>query len=60
MRSNQLRMLLAALDYVHIERLRALALQGTALASAQADTLRIQMLKVGAVVTRIGLIGRSG
>ena len=59
MRNNQLRMLLAALDYVHIERLRALALHGTALASAQVDTLRIQLLKVGAVVTRIGLIGRS-
>jgi len=52
MRSNQLRMLLAALGYVLIERLRALALQGTALASAQVDTLRIKLLKVAAVVTR--------
>ena len=34
MRSNQLRMLLAALGYVLVERLRALALQGTALACA--------------------------
>jgi len=42
--SNQLRMLLAALGYVLIERLRALALQGTALASAQVDTLRIKLL----------------
>ncbi len=50
--SNQLRMLLAALGYVLIERLRALALQGTALASAQVDTLRIKLLKVAAVVTR--------
>lgn len=50
--SNQLRMLLAALGYVLIERLRALALQGTALASAQVDTLRIKLLKVGAVITR--------
>ena len=40
MRSNQLRMLLAALGYVLIERLRALALQGTALASAQVDPRR--------------------
>jgi hypothetical protein len=31
-------MLLAALGYVLIERLRALALQGTALASAQVDS----------------------
>ena len=50
--SNQLRVLLAALGYVLIERLRALALQGTALANAQVDTLRIKLLKVAAVVTR--------
>ena len=50
--SNQLRVLLAALGYVLIERLRALALQGTALATAQVDTLRIKLLKVGAVITR--------
>ena len=52
LRTNQLRMLLAALGYVLIERLRALALQGTALATAQVDTLRIKLLKVAAVVTR--------
>lgn len=50
--SNQLRMLLAALGYVLVERLRALALVGTALATAQVDTLRVKLLKVGAVVTR--------
>jgi hypothetical protein len=50
--SNQLRMLLAALGYVLIERLRALALQGTALATAQVDTLRIKLLKLAAVITR--------
>lgn len=50
--SNQLRVLLAALAYVLIERLRALALQSTALANAQVDTLRIKLLKVAAVVTR--------
>ena len=44
-------MLLAALGYVLIERLRALALQGTALACAQVDTLRIKRLKLAAVVT---------
>jgi hypothetical protein len=52
LRTNQLRVLLAALGYVLIERLRALALKGTALASAQVDTLRIKLLKVAAVVTR--------
>lgn len=50
--SNQLRMLLAALGYVLIERLRSLALQGTELATAQVDTLRIKLLKVAAVITR--------
>ena len=52
LQSNQLRVLLAALGYVLIERLRALALQGTALACAQVDTLRIKLLKLAAVVTR--------
>lgn len=33
--ANQLRVLLAALGYLLIERVRALALQGTALAKAQ-------------------------
>jgi len=50
--SNQFRMLLAALGYVLIERLRALALKGTALAKAQVDTLRNRLLKLGGVVTR--------
>ena len=50
--SNQLRMLLAALGYVLIERLRALALQGTKLATAQVDTLRVKLLKLAAVITR--------
>jgi hypothetical protein len=50
--TNQLRVLLAALAYVLIERLRALALRGTALAAAQIDTLRIKLLKLAAVVTR--------
>jgi hypothetical protein len=52
LQSNQLRMLLAALSYVLIERLRVLALTGTKLATAQVDTLRIKLLKLAAVVTR--------
>lgn len=50
--ANQLRVLLAALAYTLIERLRALALGGTELAAAQIDTLRIKLLKLAAVVTR--------
>ena len=45
-------MLLAALGYVLIERLRALVLEGAVLAKAQVDTLRIKLLKRAAVVTR--------
>jgi hypothetical protein len=50
--ANQLRVLLAALAYVLVERMRALALHGTELATAQIDTLRIKLLKLAAVVTR--------
>ncbi len=50
--SNQLRVLLAALGLVLVERLRALALQNTELAPAQVGTLHIKLLKVAAVVTR--------
>ena len=50
--SNQLRMLPVALGYVLIERLRALALAGTKLATAQVYTLRCKLLKVAAVITR--------
>jgi Transposase DDE domain group 1 len=44
-------MLLAALGYVLIDRLRTLALKGTKLATA-VDTLRINLLKLAAVLMR--------
>ncbi len=47
---NQFRLLLASLAYVLVERLRALGLAGTELACAQAHTLRVKLLKVGAVI----------
>lgn len=50
--ANQFRLLLSALAYTLVERLRALALQGTALASAQVSTLRSKLLKLAAVITR--------
>ena len=50
--SNKLRALLAGLAYVLIERLHALALQGTELAYARVDTLRARLLKLAVVVTR--------
>lgn len=49
---NQFRLLLACLAYVLVERLRALALAGTELAHAQANTLRVKLLKLGAVIIR--------
>jgi len=49
---NQFRLLLAALAYVLLERLRTVGLAGTALARAQVWILRCRLLKVGAVIVR--------
>lgn len=50
--ANQFRLLLSSLAYVLLERLRALGLQGTQLCRAQVQTIRLKLLKIGAVVTR--------
>jgi hypothetical protein len=50
--ANQFRLLLASLAYILIERLRNLALTGTAFARLQATTLRSKLLKIGAVILR--------
>lgn len=50
--TNQLRILLSAFSYILFERMRNLALQGTELAKAQIDTIRLKLLKVGVVITR--------
>jgi hypothetical protein len=49
---NQLRLLLSALAYVLLEAIRRLALTGTSLARAQCGTIRLKLLKIGAVVLR--------
>jgi hypothetical protein len=49
---NQFRLLLAALAYVLMERLRTVGLAGTELARAQVWTLRCRLLKIGAVIVR--------
>jgi hypothetical protein len=49
---NQFRLLLASLAYVLLERLRNVGLAGTDLARAQTWTLRVKLLKVGAIVVR--------
>ncbi len=50
--ANQLRLLLAALAYTLMQRLRALGLQGTELQSACAATIRVRLLKIGAAILR--------
>lgn len=49
--SNQLRLWLATISYLLLERLRALTLEGTELANATAGTIRLKLLKVAAAVT---------
>lgn len=50
--ANQFRLLLSGFAYVLLERLRTLGLAGTELARAQAGTIRLKLLKIGAVVLR--------
>lgn len=50
--ANQLRVLLAALAYTLMQRLRAIALQATELERATAATIRVRLLKIGAAVVR--------
>ena len=49
---NQIRLLLSSLAYILIESVRRLALKGTELAAAQCGTIRLKLLKIGAVLTR--------
>ena len=48
--SNQLRLYLSAFAYVLVDSLRRLALSGTVLAQAEINTIRLRLLKIGAVV----------
>jgi len=50
--ANQFRLLLSSLAYVLMEGIRRLALKGTKLAKAQVTTIRLKLLKVGAVILR--------
>ena len=50
--ANQCRLLLSSLAYVLMETIRRLALPDTELAKAQVGTLRLKLLKVGAVIIR--------
>jgi len=50
MKGNQLRLYFSALAYTLMEALRRLGLQGTVWAEAQVDTIRLKLLKIGAIV----------
>jgi len=48
--SNQLRLYLSAFAYVLLDTLRRIGLKGTELAQAEVQTIRLRLLKIGAVV----------
>jgi hypothetical protein len=50
-RGNQLRLWLSSFAYVLIETIRRLGLQGTQFANATAGTIRLKLLKIGALIT---------
>jgi hypothetical protein len=50
MRANQIRLFFSSLAYVLLEALRRLGLSGTEMAQAQCQTIRLRLLKIGALV----------
>jgi len=50
MRSNQIRLWLSSLGYVLVCGLRRLGLAGTKMARSRCDTIRLKLLKIGALV----------
>jgi DDE family transposase len=50
MRSNQLRLYFSSFAYILMHTLRRLGLEGTELAKAQCDTIRLKLFKIGAQI----------
>jgi len=50
MRANELRLSFSSVAYLLLAALRRLGLQGTELAKAQCDTIRVKLLKIGAQI----------
>ena len=50
LRSKQLRLYFSSIAYVLLQMLRRLGLAGTELAKAQCSTIRLQLLKIGALI----------
>jgi hypothetical protein len=51
MRANQVRLFFSSIAYVLLNALRRLGLSGTELAEAQCQTIRLKLLKIGALVS---------
>ena len=49
---NQFRLLLSSLAYALLQTIRRIGLKGTGLARAQCGTIRLKLLKIGAVIVR--------
>ena len=49
---NQFRLLLASLAYTLVNAIRRLSLEGTDMARAQVATIRLKLLRIGAVIRR--------
>jgi hypothetical protein len=50
LRSNQLRVWLSGIAYIMLNAMRALALNGTEMARARCDSIRLKLFKIGALV----------
>jgi hypothetical protein len=50
LRSNQIRLSFSSIAYLLLEALRRLGLKGTELAQAQVTTIRLKVLKIGALI----------
>jgi hypothetical protein len=50
MRSNQIRLWFSSVAYLLLHALRRLGLKGTAMAKAQCNTIRLRLLKIGALI----------
>ena len=50
MRANQIRLFFSAIAYTLLEAFRRLGLAGTSMARAQCQTIRLRLLKIGALV----------
>jgi hypothetical protein len=50
LRANQLRLAFSTMAYVLIRAMREFGMKGTPLETAQADTIRLRLLKIGAVI----------